>query len=100
MLSLQHYLALGIALFVIGAVGVVTRRNVLIIFMSIEMMLGAVNIVFLAFARWALLPEGSVIVLFMLAVMAAEAAVGLALVVALFRLQKTVFVDEMKLLKG
>lgn len=100
MVSLQHYLILSIALFVIGAVGVVVRRNVLVIFMSIEMMLAAANIAVLAFARWTLLPDGNVIVLFMLAVMAAEAAVGLALVVALFRLQKTVFVDEMKLLKG
>lgn len=100
MVSLQHYLILSIALFVIGAVGVVVRRNVLVIFMSIEMMLAAANIAVLAFARWTLLPDGNVIVLFMLAVMAAEAAVGLALVVALFRLQKTVFVDEMRLLKG
>lgn len=99
-LTLQHYLVLSVALFVIGATGVVVRRNMLIIFMSVELMLAAVNIALLAFSRWALLPDGGVIVFFVLAVMAAEAAVGLALVVALFRLRRTVFVDEMRLLKG
>lgn len=100
MITLQHYLILSVALFVIGAVGVVVRRNILIIFMSVELMLASVNIALLAFSRWTLLPEGEVIVFFMIAVMAAEAAVGLALVIALFRLKKTVFVDEMKILKG
>lgn len=99
-ITLQHYLILSVALFAIGATGVVVRRNVLIIFMSIELMLAAVNVALLAFSRWTLLPQGEVVVFFVMAVMAAEAAVGLALVVALFRLRKTVFVDEMKLLKG
>lgn len=99
-MTLQHYLLLSITLFVIGATGVVVRRNMLIIFMSIELMLAAVNIALLAFSRWQLLPEGGMIVFFVLAVMAAEAAVGLALVVALFRLRRTVFVDEIRLLKG
>lgn len=99
-ITLQHYLILSVSLFVIGAVGVVVRRNILIIFMSIELMLAAVNIALLSFSRWTLLPQGEAIVFFIIAVMAAEAAVGLALVIALFRLKKTVFVDEMKLLKG
>lgn len=99
-ITLQHYLILSVALFVIGATGVVVRRNILIIFMSIELMLAAVNIAILAFSRWTLLPDGAVVVFFVFAVMAAEAAVGLALVVALFRLRRTVFVDEIRLLKG
>ena len=99
-ITLQHYLVLSVALFAIGATGVVVRRSVLVIFMSIELMLAAVNVALLAFARWTLLPEAQAIAFFVIAVMAAEAAVGLALVVAFFRLRKTVFVDEMKLLKG
>ncbi|MFH0799559.1 MAG: NADH-quinone oxidoreductase subunit NuoK [Pseudomonadota bacterium] len=99
-ITLQHYLVLSVALFVVGAAGVVVRRNMLIIFMSIELMLAAANIAILAFARWTLLPQGNAVVLFVLAVIAAEAAVGLALVVALFRLKKTVYVDEMRMLKG
>lgn len=100
MVTLQHYLILSVALFAIGATGVVVRRNVLVIFMSVELMLASVNVALLAFSRWTLLPEGQAVALFVIAVMAAEAAVGLALVVALFRVRKTVFVDEMKLLKG
>lgn len=91
---------LSIILFVIGAIGVVTRRNALIIFMSIELMLNAVNIAFLAFARWNLLIEGKMIVLFVLAVAAAEAAVGLGIIISIYRNRQTVYVDEMRLLKG
>lgn len=91
---------LSVLLFVIGAVGVVVRRSILIIFMSIELMLAAANIAILAFSRWNLLPDGSAIAMFVLAIMAAEAAVGLALIIALFRLQRTIFVDEIRLLKG
>lgn len=100
MITVHHYLILSIALFVIGAIGVVTRRNALIIFMSIELMLNAVNIAFLAFARWNLLIEGKMIVLFVLAVAAAEAAVGLGIVISIYRNRQTVYVDEMRLLKG
>ena len=99
-LTLQHYLVLAVALFAIGAVGAVVRRNVLIIFMSIELMFVAAGLALLAFARWNLLPEGKALVIFFIAVMAAEAAVGLSLVVALFRRRGTVFVDEMRLLRG
>jgi NADH-quinone oxidoreductase subunit K len=99
-ITVHHYLMLSIILFVIGAIGVVTRRNALIIFMSIELMLNAVNIAFLAFARWNLLIEGKMIVLFVLAVAAAEAAVGLGIVISIYRNRQTVYVDEMRLLKG
>jgi len=98
--TLQHHLILSVALFVIGATGVVVRRNVLVMFMSVEIMLASVNVALLAFSRWTLLPNGQALAMFIMAVMAAEAAVGLALVVAFFRLRRTVFVDEMKLLKG
>ncbi|HPQ80552.1 MAG TPA: NADH-quinone oxidoreductase subunit NuoK [bacterium] len=100
MVTLQHHLILSVALFVIGATGVVVRRNVLVMFMSVEIMLASVNVALLAFSRWTLLPNGQALAMFIMAVMAAEAAVGLALVVAFFRLRRTVFVDEMKLLKG
>ncbi len=99
-ITVHHYLVLSILLFTIGAIGVVTRRNALIIFMSIELMLNAVNIAFLAFARWNLLIEGKMIVLFVLAVAAAEAAVGLGIVISIYRNRQTVYVDEMRLLKG
>ncbi|MFA5812051.1 MAG: NADH-quinone oxidoreductase subunit NuoK [bacterium] len=99
-ITLQHYLALAVMLFAIGATGAVTRRNVLQIFMSIELMFGAAGLALLAFARWNLLPEGQAAVFFFIAVMAAEAAVGLALVVSLFRRRRTMFVDDMRLLRG
>ena len=99
-ITLQHYLIVSVTLFVIGAAGVVIRRNILILFMSIELMLASANLAILAFSRWTLLPEGNAIVLFILAVMAAEAAVGLALVVALSRLKEEVTTDMIQSLKG
>jgi len=100
MITLTHYLVLALLLFCIGVFGVVTRRNALIIFMSIELMLNAVNLVFLAFSRFMGLLDGHVTVFFVLTVAAAEAAVGLGIIVALFRNQQTVYVDEIKLLRG
>ena len=98
--TLQHYLVLSALLFAIGAVGLATRRNVLIVFMSIELLFAAAILALLAFARWNLLPEGAAAALFILAVMAAEAAVGLGLVVALARRRGTLFIDELTLLRG
>lgn len=100
LVTLHHYLVLSILLFAIGAIGAVVRRNVLVVFMSIELMMGAASLAILSFARWNLLPDGKVLVLIVIAVAAAEAAVGLAIVVSLFRLRKTVMVDEMRLLRG
>jgi NADH-quinone oxidoreductase subunit K len=100
MITVHHYLVLSIALFTIGIIGVVTRRNILIIFMSIELMLNAVNVAFLAFARFNLLIEGAMMVLFVLAAAAAEAAVGLGIVISIYRNKQTVYTDEMKLLRG
>ncbi len=100
MISLGHYLVLSAVLFGIGAIGFLTRRNVLIQLMSIEIMLNAVNLTFLAFNRW--LPQnqaGQLFAFFVIAVAAAEAAVGLAIVISLYRLKKTVHTDEANLLK-
>jgi len=100
MITLNHYLVLATLLFSIGVFGVVTRRNVLIIFMSIELMLSSVNLVFLSFSRFLGQVDGQVFVLFVLVVAAAEAAVGLGIIVALFRNRQTVYVDEVKILRG
>lgn len=98
-ITLQHYLVLAAVLFAVGAFGAVARRNILIVFMSIELMLASSCLAVLAFARWNLLPEGRAAALFIIAVMAAEAVVGLALVVAMYRRRRTIFVDEMRLLR-
>lgn len=100
MITLHHYLVLAAILFCIGVFGVIVRRNVLIIFMSIELMLSAVNLVFLAFSRYLNIPDGQVWVFVVLTVAAAEAAVGLGIIVALFRNKPTLYVDEVRELKG
>jgi NADH-quinone oxidoreductase subunit K len=92
-------LVLSAALFVIGVMGVLTRRNALILFMSIELMLNAVNLSFVAFSRL-YGATGQVFVIFVMAVAAAEAAVGLAIVIAVFRHRKSVDLDDMRFLRG
>jgi len=94
-----HYLFLSLALFLIGVIGVVTRRNVIIILMSIELILNAVNINLVAFARLAGSVEGQVFAIFIITDAAAEAAVGLGIIIAFFRNRETVLADEMDLLK-
>lgn len=98
-IPLSWYLMLGAVLFAIGAVGVLTRRNALIIFMSVEIMLNAVNLTFIAFSRYRGDEGGQAIAFFVIAVAAAEAAVGLAIVLSVFRHKQTVNVDEIKALK-
>jgi NADH-quinone oxidoreductase subunit K len=93
------YLLLGAVLFSIGAVGVLVRRNIIVIFMSIELMLNAVNLVFVALARQWHSMDGQVIVFFVMTVAAAEAAVGLAIIIAVFRNRETVNADEINLLR-
>jgi NADH-quinone oxidoreductase subunit K len=100
MIPLAWPLTLSAILFTIGVVGVLVRRNVLIIFMSVELMLNAGNLAFVAFAREMHSLDGQVFVFFVMTVAAAEVAVGLAIIVNLFRLRETVFVDEINLLKG
>ncbi len=97
---LAAYLALGAILFAIGVVGVATRRNVLIIFMSVELMMNAVNLTFVAFARAFQALDGQVFVFFILVVAAAEVVVGLAIIYAIFRHRETVDVADMTLMKG
>lgn len=94
------YVALATVLFVLGAAGFALRRNSLVMFMSIELMLNAVNVVFVAFAREHKLAQGVTYALIVIAVAAAEVAVGLAIIIALFRLKHTVDVDEVRELRG
>jgi NADH-quinone oxidoreductase subunit K len=94
------YVVLAAVLFGIGLVGVVVKRNVLIVFMSIELMLNAANLTFLAFARQTGSMNGHAIAFFVMAVAAAEAAVGLAIVIAVFRTRGTLQVDEVRMLNS
>lgn len=96
---LNYYLILSAILFTIGTMGVLTRRNAIVIFMSIEMMLNSVNLTLVAFASFMGDTAGQVFVFFVMAVAAAEAAVGLAIVLALFRKKKTVYVDKINIMK-
>ena len=100
MIPLSWMLGLSAAVFVIGVIGVLVRRNALIIFMSIELMLNAANLAFVAFARELRSLDGQIFVFFVMTVAAAEVAVGLAIIVNVFRLKETVYVDEINLLKG
>ena len=98
--SLAAYLVVAGLLFTIGTVGVLVRRNALIMFMSIELMLNAANLAFVAFARYQNALDGQVIVFFVMVVAAAEVAIGLALIVNLFRARETIYVDEADTLRG
>ena len=98
-IPINYYLILAAIIFIIGVVGVLTRRNAIIIFMSIEMMLNAVNLTFISFALYMGDTAGQIFVFFVMAVAAAEAAIGLAIVLALFRNKKTVYVDEVNIMK-
>jgi len=96
---LSWYLVLSAVLFGIGAMGVLMRRNLIVVFMAIELMLNAVNLTFVAFARVRGTIDGHVIVFFVMAVAAAEAAVGLAILLQLFRVRATVNADEVTTLR-
>ncbi len=101
MISLSHYLVLGAILFAIGVVGIfLNRKNVIILLMSIELMLLAVNINFVAFSHFLQDAAGQIFVFFILTVAAAEAAIGLAILVVLFRNLRTINVDDLDELKG
>lgn len=96
---LEYYLLLSGIIFTVGALGVLTRRNAIIIFMSIELMLNSVNLTLVAFSSFLGDTAGQIFVFFVMAVAAAEAAIGLAIVLALFRNQQTIYVDEVNLMK-
>ena|SRR3990172_4152016 len=101
MISLSHYLVLGAILFAIGVAGIfLNRKNVIILLMAIELMLLAVNTNFIAFSHYLGDPAGQIFVFFILTVAAAESAIGLAILVALFRNLKTIDVEDLDSLKG
>ena len=99
MITSTHYLVLSAALFTIGLAGVMVRRNIIIVFMSIELILNAVNINFVAYSNQLQNLVGQVFAIFVIAVAAAEAAVGLGIILAFYRNKETVNVDEMNLMK-
>lgn len=100
MLPVAYYIGLSAILFVIGVLGVLVRRNALVIYMSIELMLNAANLAFVAFARASGNLGGQIFVFFVVAVAAAEVAVGLALIVTIFHTKNSIDVDEISTLKG
>ncbi|MFQ5930345.1 MAG: NADH-quinone oxidoreductase subunit NuoK [Acidobacteriota bacterium] len=99
MVPATHYLALAAILFVIGAFGVIVRRNVITMFMCVELMLNAVNLTFITFSRFLNQVDGQIFVFFVMTVAAAEAAVGLALIVVLSRRADTLDVDQVDTMK-
>lgn len=99
MIPESWYLALSAVLFTIGVVGVVIRRNPLVIFMSIELALNAANLVLVAFGQRNGNPDGQALVFFVMAVAAAEVAVGLAIIVAIFRVRERLSVDELSVMR-
>jgi NADH-quinone oxidoreductase subunit K len=99
MVPMSYFVGLSAVLFAIGVAGVLLRRNVIVIFMSIEVMLNAVNLAFVALGRRLGSMDGQVIVFFVMTVAAAEAAVGLAIIISVFRNRETVNADELNLLR-
>ena len=100
MLPVSYYIGLSAVLFTIGAVGVLIRRNAIVIFMSIELMLNAANLAFVSYARVHGAISGQIFVFFVMAVAAAEVAVGLALIVTIFNTKQSIDVDQMNGMKG
>ena len=99
-MDLTWYLSLSAVLFTIGVLGVLLRRNVIVVLLSVELMLNAVNLTLVAFSQAFGDVDGQILVFFVMSVAAAEAAVGLAIVIALFRNKLTVNVDEIRLFRG
>src|SRR2546429_8437715 len=100
MIGLDHYLAVSGLLFALGLFGVIIRRNLLIIYMSLELMLNAANLALVAFSRFGANLDGQIFVFFIITVAAAEVAVGLALIVALYRKRQTAHVEDFRLMKN
>ncbi|MFA4910536.1 MAG: NADH-quinone oxidoreductase subunit NuoK [Desulfobacteria bacterium] len=99
MIPLSYYLILSAVLFTVGVIGVLVRRNAIVIFMSIELMLNAVNLSFVAISKHLDSLDGQIFVLFVMTVAAAEVAVGLAIIINLFRNKETINVDEINIMK-
>lgn len=100
MVPTTYFVLLSAVLFILGVLGVLVRRNAIVLFMSVELMLNAANLALVAFARERASTDGQVLVFFVITVAAAEVAVGLALLVAIFRSKQTTDVDEVNALKG
>lgn len=98
-IPISYYLLLSGILFTIGVIGVLTRRNAIVIFMSIELMLNSVNLTLVAFSKQLNSLDGQIFVFFVMVVAAAEVAVGLALIVAIFRIKDTVSIDKINIMK-
>ncbi|HMN13147.1 MAG TPA: NADH-quinone oxidoreductase subunit NuoK [Bellilinea sp.] len=99
-MPVQFFIGLSIILFVMGIVGVLTRRNPLVVFMSLELMFNAANLLFVTFASFYKILDGQIFVFFVMTTAAAEVAIGLALIVAIFRTKKTIDLDHLTSLKG
>ena len=99
MVTVESYLFLSAVTFILGVIGVLTRRNAIIVFMSIELMLNSVNLSLVAFSAYLGDATGQMLVFFVMVVAAAEAGIGLAIVIAMYRNQKTVNIDEINILK-
>lgn len=97
--TLEHYILLGTLLFLVGVAGFLTRRNIFLMFMSVELMMNGVNICFVSFSRYFQDMSGQIFVLFIMTVAAAEAAIGLAIILTLFRNRQTLNADEFSLMK-
>ena len=100
MIPVSYYVGLSAILFSIGALGVLIRRNPIVIFMSVELMLNSANLILVAYARENAEVNGQILVFFVMTVAAAEVAVGLALIVAIFRTRKSIDIDQMNTMKG
>ncbi|HMQ81135.1 MAG: NADH-quinone oxidoreductase subunit NuoK [Ignavibacteria bacterium] len=98
-MELNFYLILALLLFSIGVIGVLTRRNAIVVFMCIELMLNSVNLVFVSFSSFLGNLNGQIFVFFIMTVAAAEAAIGLAIIIALYRNKSTINLDEINILK-
>ena len=98
-ITLEHYLVVSVLLFALGLMGVLVRRNVLVIYMSLELMLNAANLALVAFSRFTDNLDGQVFVFFIITVAAAEVSVGLALIVALYRRRQSAHVEDLTMLK-
>lgn len=100
MIPTNYFLILSVVLFVLGAIAFFIKRDLITQFMSIEIMLNAANLAFITFARSANSPDGQIIVFFIITVAAAEAAIGLAIILLIFRQKKTIKSEDIKLMKG
>jgi NADH-quinone oxidoreductase subunit K len=99
-MPLSYFLGISIVMFTIGVLGVLLRRNALVILMSLELMFNSANLLFVAYANYHQILTGQIMVFFVMAVAAAEVGIGLAVLVAIFRVKKSIDIDQMSSLKG